>query len=426
MAVLLLLLLTPATTARADWNRAGSLPGLGNGRIWSLAASPKNTNSVIAGTEHGVYHSEDGGTTWKTGNLGDMRVWVVGFDIRNPTHILAGTQEHGVAMSVDGGVTWKDSSAGLPSMNVRSLAFSLSQIAAGTDDGVALSVDGVSWSRSGLRGVSVNAMAVVANAPALTFIAGTDGGVVSQGYLWTNTGTNWGVLRGTGLPASAVVLSIATGPVSQAVKVRPIVINTSQGTFRSLDSGQTWAPPTGLPTVGTEPLPLTVTATSPLDPNLVYSGADAGGSSGGAIMRSTDAGITYLDVAQGLPATNRQVTAIAVTQSTPPTLYIATGPPDAPAVIYKISDTNAPPPPQLVAELPGVAIPAAVATPTPKPTTTATPSATPTPASAGGVRGFVGKMFGWPVPAVYELIALLLIAYGIIRWRQRAYVEGPP
>ena len=50
----------------------------------------------------------------------------------------------------------------------------------------------------------------------------------------------------------------------------------------------------------------------------------------------------------------------------------------------------------------------------------------PTPAPASGFGQFVGNAFHFPVPLVFEVLLLLLIAYIGVRWRQRYYVEGPP
>ncbi len=426
----------PVTPALADWSKVGSLPGLGGGRIWSLAVAPNDPNLILAGTDNGVYHSSDGGVAWKASTLTHVRVTTVGFDIRDPQHMYAGTAGQGIKTSTDGGVIWRDVSMGLSNRNVRSMAFGLSQIAAGTDDGVSLSVNGDNWTRSGLAGVSVNSLAVVANFPDLKLIAGTDSGDTRQGYLWVNSGSTWKVDRGSGLPAAAVVLSLTSGPVSQAITNRPIVVDISTDTgqpgqhhyvgesLRSLDGGQTWSPATNLPSVGTEQLPLTTSSFSPLDPSVVYSGADASGSSGGAMLRSSDSGVTYVDVSSGLPPTKKNVVSIAVAPTNPPTVYIAVNPPASGGLVYKVTDSGAPPPPQLIAEQSGAPMPTSVATPTPTPRPT--PHPTSSTAQPKASSGFIVGLFHWPQPLIYEMIGLLLLIYAYIRWRQHNYVEGPP
>jgi len=227
----------------------------------------------------------------------------------------------------------------------------------------------------------------------------------------------------SGLPSSTVVTSIAAGPLSNSVPKRPLVVTTSKGTFRSGDSGSTWTAATGVP----ENLTLTTAVYSPLDPNLVYAGADQGGSNGGDLLRSTDGGASFSVADAGLPNQVREVESLAVEQTTPPTVIAALDPASG-GLVFSETDAPAPVPPALLPEASGQSIPATLATtaPTPKPSLAA-PLATPTPpANGGGVGKFLGSVFHWPVPLVFEVLLVLAIAYLLLRWRQRDYVEGPP
>ena len=142
-----------AQTADAAWASPGSLPS-GSGRIWSIAVDPGNVNTLIAGTDHGVAESLDAGVTWKNTNLSGVRVWVVGFDLRAPHTAFAGTNGRGVYTSADGS-SWSSASTGLANNNVRSLAFSLSGVAAGTDNGVFFDSAG-KWGAIGLADPGVD------------------------------------------------------------------------------------------------------------------------------------------------------------------------------------------------------------------------------------------------------------------------------
>ena len=67
---------------------------------------------------------------------------------------------------------------------------------------------------------------------------------------------------------------------------------TNAGVYRSNDGGTVWQktyPASSDLTSAT----LTTVTFSPIDPNLAYLGNDAGGSSGGALVRTTDAGLTF-------------------------------------------------------------------------------------------------------------------------------------
>jgi hypothetical protein len=412
-----------AVDGRAAWTKGAALPDLGTGRIWSLASSPKTAGLVVAGTDHGVYLTTDAGVHWAASGLPTLRVWAVGFDVNDPSHVFAGTDGSGVWASNDSGATWALSSTGLVDKTVRSLAFGSDGIAAGTNHGVALSPNGSVWHDGGLDQDSISSVAIAANSPTLVLIAATDRGDPSGGYLFRygTSGSSWQVLQ-SGLPSAAVVTSIAAGPLTSSVTKRPLMVTTSKGTFRSGDSGATWTASTGVP----ENLTLTTAVISPLDPALVYAGADQGGSNGGDLLRSTDGGSSFTAADAGLPTDKREVEALAVVQVTPPVVVAALDP-AAGGSVYAETDTTAPAPPALVAEAPGQPIPATLATPAPTPRASATARVTtPTPAPASGFGQFVGSAFHWPVPLVFEVLLLLAIAYLGVRWRQRYYVEGPP
>ena len=413
------------SAAPAGFAPAGRLTGLGSGKIWSVAVEPSLPSTILAATDVGVYVSHDTGATWIR-TLAGMRVWTVGFDARNPSNVFAGTDGVGVYASADSGATWVPASSGLGNLDVRAFAFGLDGIAAGTDAGVALSPNGRVWHDGGLDRYSIAAVAVAANYPQFTVIAGADGaisGTLASGYLFSSSGGGaWEVLQ-SGLPSGAEVSSITAGEIDKAVPKRPLIVATSQGIFRSGDGGATWTAGTGVP----QALTLNVARFGPLDPNLAYAGADAGGSTGGDFYRSTDGGLTYHKADTGLPSGSRNVDAISVAYTTPPEVVVAVNPPTGGSRVYLESDASAPAPPPLVAESPGAAVPSSV--PTPLPTATPVPQAV-KPAStsppASGIQRFAQAAFHWPTPLVYEVFFVLLALYVYIRWRQRYYVEGPP
>jgi hypothetical protein len=413
------------SAAQVGFAATGRLTGLGSGKIWSVAVEPSVPSTILVGTDAGVYVSRDTGATWIR-TLGGIRVWTVGFDARTPSNAFAGTDGKGVYASADSGATWTNASSGLGNLDVRALAFGLDGIAAGTDAGVALSPNGLIWHDGGLDRYSIAAVAVAANYPQFTVIAGADGalsGTLTAGYLFSSSGGGaWEVLQ-SGLPAGAVVSSITAGEIDKAIPKRPLIVATSQGIFRSGDGGATWTAGSGAP----QALTLSIARFGPLDPNLVYAGADAGGSTGGDLYRSTDGGLTYHKADAGLPSGSKNVDAIAVANTTPPEVVVALNPPTGGSQVYRESDTSAPAPPPLVAEASGAPVPSSV--PTPLPTATPVPQAVkPAAASppASSIQRFAQAAFHWPTPLVYEVFFVLLALYVYIRWRQRYYVEGPP
>lgn len=421
--VVLVALLVPGTSPAiaADWGRVGPLPGLGGSRIWSVAFNPALPATALAATDTGVYRTTDGGQTWRVTPV-HGRVWVVGFDVRPAHTAYAGLAGGGVERSDDGGASWRDVSAGLPDRNVRALAFGLGGLAVGTSDGVAVSVDGTTWRPAGLDGYDVSAVAVAANSPQFTLIAGTDGGP-GTGFLFRNAGPGptWEPLA-QGLPATAVVASLGAGPLPQSAQFRPLVAATSKGAYHSIDGGTTWTPSTGI----ADQISVTTVGFSQLDPNLVYAGSDAGGSAGGTILRSTDGGGSFVPADKGLPADRRSVSSIAVAPAQPPLVMIAVVPPQGGAALYSQIDDTVPPPAAVTGEKgTAPATSAAVTRPHPTPRPAAVePLIAPEP--SGPVR-LAGAIFHWPFPLVLEvLVAIAATTVGLRRRRRRLDVDGPP
>ena len=415
--------LTTLTGASAAWSAAGALPNLRGGHIWQVAASPTTAGVIAAATDRGVYTSSDFGAHWAGPTLAGTRVWTVGWDVRTPSHLFAGTDGSGVEMSPDGGSTWQSQSTGLVNKVVRCFGFGLDGIAVGTDSGVWLSPDGSEWHSGGLNGDAISALAVAANSPQLVLVAGVDAGPdLASGYLFRSNGNGvtWQNLQ-SGLANNAVVGALSAGPLTSSVTKRPLVATTTKGIYRSGDSGDTWTAATGIP----DSMTATTAVVSPLDPSLVYAGADAGGASGGDLWRSTDGGATFTVADQGLPASTREVESIAVAQTTPPTVIAALDPAAGGLVDTEV-DGTAPAPPQLVAEAPGAAIPSTLATAAATATPLPTIGASPTPTPATGLAAVAETVFHFPVPLLVWVLAILVAVYAVMRWRQRSYVEGPP
>ena len=417
--------LATAAPARAALPGPARLPDLGNGRIWAVAASPADPKTLLAATDAGVYRSGDGGTTWEATSLKGTRAWTVGFDARDPHPAFAGLDQKGVSRSDDGGKTWVDASEGLTNPDARCFGFGLQGIAVGTRSGVDVSPDGKKWITAGLDGFAVSSLTVAANQPKLVLVAGVDGAPSGQGgFLFRNTGggVQWETLQ-SGLPATAVVSSVSAGALPSGGPPRPLLATTSKGTFHSGDGGNTWTSSNGVP----DQVSLTASAYSPGDPNLVYAGADAGGSSGGTLMRSTDSGATFATVADALPSGQTNVSALAVIAGTPPTVIVGVNPPSGGSAVFHGPDAVAPAPGSSAQDTAGAALPTSA--PTPKPTAKPPSSAhgPPPPAESTGFRHFLEVVVRFPFPLILEVAAIALIVYLVMRWR-RSYldVEGPP
>jgi len=442
----------------AGWAPAGGLPDLGSGEIWQVVFAPDNPSLAAAATDDGVYVSSDGGNTWSAAGLHGSRVWAVAFEAVPGTGetLYAGLANAGIRVSTDDGTTWSDDSTGLPNLDVRDIAVTAGGLAAGTDDGVALSANGTTWFQGGLSGDSISAVAGVPGSSGPVFFAGVDYPSTGGAFLYRRdpASGDWAAIS-SGLPSNDVVSSISIGPATRAltagasataspsgtarpsvttspsVTTNPNLVTTAKGTYRSGNGGVAWTASNGIP----QNTFLTDAAFSPLDPNLVYAGADAGGSSGGGLFRSTDGGQSFAAASQGLPTDHspgeparQEVESIAVAPGRPYATVIAALDPDqGSAGIYREVDTTAPSPPALsTASGSSATLPATAAT-LPPPTTTpaAKPKSSPTP-SASLIARVTGTAFHFPTPLVFELAFVLLAVFLYIRWRRHYYVDGPP
>jgi photosystem II stability/assembly factor-like uncharacterized protein len=83
-----------------------------------MPTSPSNSASLLAGTNRGLYRSDDGGVSWRpaeasVGAIGATRVLSLARDPLEPSQIAAGT-DIGVYRSQDGGRSWRVLGFGLP------------------------------------------------------------------------------------------------------------------------------------------------------------------------------------------------------------------------------------------------------------------------------------------------------------------------
>ncbi len=88
------------------------IPGESNVR--ALCVYPDNTHRVLAGSDMGIFRSEDNGATWEKldSPMEDLQIWSVTVDPTDPDTIFAGTRPEGFR-SRDGGKTWSKLSMGV-------------------------------------------------------------------------------------------------------------------------------------------------------------------------------------------------------------------------------------------------------------------------------------------------------------------------
>jgi photosystem II stability/assembly factor-like uncharacterized protein len=95
------------------WARIGPRRGFAyEASVRCIAMNPKAHKTLFAGTERGLYRSEDGGANWRyiDSALNPHYVWAIGIDPVNPDNMFVGTGTPTPAMlfrSKDGGRTWE-------------------------------------------------------------------------------------------------------------------------------------------------------------------------------------------------------------------------------------------------------------------------------------------------------------------------------
>lgn len=96
-----------------SWMRVGIGQGIhSDAIIRCLTPDPVEPRTVYAGSDKGLYRTEDAGLTWRLLDtpMNDQAVWVVSIDPRNPERRYAGTGTPHPAIlyrSLDGGTRWE-------------------------------------------------------------------------------------------------------------------------------------------------------------------------------------------------------------------------------------------------------------------------------------------------------------------------------
>jgi hypothetical protein len=244
----------------SQWQALG--PSNVGGRVRAIAFDPSATARILAGTASGgLWHSEDGGTTWR-GNqdfLPNLSVTTIAFDPVNPRNVYLGTGESsgglvgvGVFRSADGGATWQYLAVTNPDANpdwrfVNRLAVHPSQpsilLAALTNDTRTLgaiyrsSDSGTSWTKvSSLKTLDI---AFDPNNPS-NALAGLDNGKLAwssdAGATWTQTSALVSAPSGRQNTARAEIAFAR----SQPGLAYTVIDNQDGELWRSSDSGRTW------------------------------------------------------------------------------------------------------------------------------------------------------------------------------------------
>lgn len=286
--------------------------------MFALAVDPDNNQVLVAGNSQGsLLRSTNGGTTWTEVHAGGAALVTVAFDQFKAGLVVAGTRGSGALASKDDGVTWSEVS-GLDGRSVRVFGFALTLTVAGTDRGVYLSQDALTWTPSGLTNTSIDALAVGAIHDPVRLVAGSD--TVSTGggialFQSTDAGVTWAQLNAA--ISGTVVSKLVAGPLPPTGDVRPLIVGTNAGIFVSTDNGASFVAISGGALLPATDYTQIAFVTDHYD--RFYTASDGGGSDTGGLWWTGDDGAHFTSLSPPLPS----VTALAVSNDEVPILYVA-------------------------------------------------------------------------------------------------------
>lgn len=194
-----------STDGGLSW--ASKRQGLDTRAVFSLVLDPTRPNTLYAGTNLGVYRSDDGALTWVRASsgiladpFGSSYIYTLTIDPLHPATVYAGSLL-GIFKSQDGGQTWQEKNNGL---------------------------------RIGVR-PSVEALALDPQNTEILYAGAGYSGLSGTLFKSQNGGESWAPLT-VGL-SDALISSIAVSPFD----TRAVYAGTrGQGVFASADGGRTW------------------------------------------------------------------------------------------------------------------------------------------------------------------------------------------
>ena len=285
------------------WRRIGVDQGMhSDAVVRTVVNHPGHPETVFAGSDAGLYVSEDSGGTWSLlgGILRGQHVWALAIDSNAPGTMYAGTgtpTPAGVFRSNDGGQTWEQRPVEIAAecINVgtpRVTAIAIDPTAAnrvwvGLEvDGLRLSTDsGESWRaiNGAIPNPDVHNVTVTPGPPKTVIVVVNDDiyTSVDDGASWRSVGVQeafpWGYPRGILVkPSDTSTVFVTIGDTT------PGQIGT---VMRSTDTGKTWSS-LSLPVQPNAAM--WVVNAQPYDPDLMFAGSRYG-----YLYRSDDGGESW-------------------------------------------------------------------------------------------------------------------------------------
>lgn len=265
--------------------------GPAGGNVHCIVADPSRPSTLYAGTDRGVFKSDDGGASWRPAGEGmpAERVQAIAIDPAATATLYAGTltpdgvASVGIFKSTDAGASWNPVNNGL--------------------------IDPLTL----IAPLDVEALAVDPSHPG-TILAGSR---FSEIFKSTDGGATWRPKTLGGFNVALEVSGFLFDPSSPS----GVLAASSQGLLRSTDGGENWD------FYGDAPVSFYALAGDPSNAATLY----AGNVHGSGVLKSTDGGAHWNLANGGLPKIQATggpfapiVLALAVDPSDPSTVYAAT------------------------------------------------------------------------------------------------------
>ncbi len=281
-----------STDAGVTWTQ---LHAMSASFVSAVAADPRRSDDLYAGTPAGIYASNDAGEHWRLSGLTNEKIQAIA--ITHSGAMFAGTRSNGVFEGA-AGEDWHSINAGLSDPHITTLRVDhreMPGIYAGTPSGLFHRAAGETWT---LVHVSNPVHAIEITPDDNTLYVGITGGLIKS----TNGGAEW-----TPSTLRCGAHALALDPAGT------IYAGTDRSVFKSTDGGATWqAANTGMERAWVHALMV-----DPDDPRVVYAGT-IGMYDHGGVFRSLDAGASWQ------PIGDTDVNQLTLSVNMPRRLFVAT------------------------------------------------------------------------------------------------------
>ena len=322
-----------STTGGVSWS--GILPGSPGTRgvvdlATRIAVHPTDGARLLVATYDGLMRSPDGGTTWGTDNAGTSYTWV-GFDPAATDTALALGLHGQIERSGDRGDTWPPNMR--PPRLVVSEAYDLAfspttpgKLLVATSEGPMFSEDGgLTFERRTTN---------ISTGTAVSLAAADDGSIYTAmrhpSGIFTRNGPAWYPVNNASLldttPGAGELRTVAVSPQNSSIVY---AIDMGRRLMRSTDAGASWIGPHPQFSPGAHTV--AGVAVDPTNPLVAYVGTS------GSFWRSADGGSTWQERSTGLPMFSSE---IAISPTNPAVIYVSVLTSPSETAVYRSADAG--------------------------------------------------------------------------------------